>query len=311
MQRLGDYTVLGRIGMGATAEILLGERGGKRFALKHLHPHLVADADVCASFFDEARLASRLHHERIVAVVDLCEDAGEIFTVLELVDGPSLMAVQKLHARPLPIDACAHVLASVADALAYVHAATDPATQTPLALVHRDVAPANILIARTGEVKLTDFGIARSRAAKQLGIVSADTTRGGVVKGRRAYVSPEQVKGEQLDSRSDLYSLGVIAWELLAGTRMHPDVNALDLIERIVHHAAAPIASLRSDTPLPIAEVVDALLQKDRARRPSSAGEVRAAVSTWRGDRALQPALQDVVTSLGLPSLVLPSLNAK
>jgi serine/threonine-protein kinase len=305
--RLGDYTVLGRIGTGATAEILLAERAGVRVALKRLHPHLRDDADVFRAFMDEARLVSLLQHPGIVRVLDLLEDGDDVFTVLELVDGPSLLGAAKItreRGSLVPLEAVAHVIEAVADALAFVHAARDPRSGEALAVVHRDVAPANLLIDRSGAVKLTDFGIARSRAGKRLGILSADTTRGGVVKGRRGYVAPEQIMGEQLDARADLYSLGVVVWELLAGRRMHEDINALDLIDRILHAPAPALVLERSDTPEVLASVIDHLLKKAREDRPANAREVAERMRAWRADRTFVTSSREWVRGLGLPSLL-------
>lgn len=313
-ERLGGYRVLGRIGRGSTADILLADRAGVRVALKVLHPHLHDNVEVWRAFMDEARLNALLTHRGVVRVLDLLESDGDVFSVLELVDGPSLLGLMKLasdRAAPIPASMVAWVIEEVADALAYAHDARDPGTGTPLGIVHRDVAPANILADRRGAVKLTDFGIARSRPAKALGILSSDTTRGGVVKGRRAYVAPEQLLGEPLDARADLYSLGVVAWELLAGRRMYPETNTFDLVEHIVRVPAPAVLAARHDVPGGLAALVDALVTKSRDARPPSAAVVRDQVRALRGASTGSEEAARFVTSLGLPSLLNASAPAE
>jgi serine/threonine-protein kinase len=304
--RLGEYAVLGRIGIGSTAEILLAERRGVRVALKRLHPHLRDDEEVWRAFVGEARLLCLMSHPNIVRVIDLLEDGSETFMVLELVDGPSLAGLQRRATERriiISVETVLNVVRSVAAALDIVHNARDAETDSPLSMVHRDIAPANVLISRDGRVVLTDFGIVRSRQAKKLGILSSATTTTGMLKGRRAYASPEQVTGGVLDARSDLYSLGVVAWEMLAGRRMHAETNPLSLIEAIVHGTPAPSTSLRAELAQPIAELIDQLIAKQPEARPGSAAEVVARLDAELRARDLAAPTQHFIEALALPSL--------
>lgn len=291
MERIGPYEILGRIGRGGSADILLAVRDGTRVAIKRLHEHLAEDEIFVRMFLDEARVMSLLPHENIVRVFDLGEDGATCYTAMELVDGPALSAVVKL-AGPLPVDVLCAIGARVADALAFVHGARDPESGAPLELVHRDVAAPNILVSRDGDVKLTDFGVVRSRTARTLGILSSETTKGGVLKGRKRTMSPEQVLGKAIDARADLFSLGVVLWECATGKKLW-DANALDVVDQIVNAPAPPLES-------PIGPLVAQLLEKDRDKRPSTASEVAAQL---RAHAAPREAIAKLVQSLGVPSL--------
>jgi eukaryotic-like serine/threonine-protein kinase len=293
MERIGPYEILGRIGRGGSADILLAERNGKRVAIKRLHEHLAEDEIFVRMFLDEARVMSLLPHENIVHVFDLGEDGGTCYTAMELVDGPALSAVVKL-AGALPVDVLCAIGACVADALAFVHAARDPASGVPLDLVHRDVAAPNILLSREGDVKLTDFGVVRSRTARTLGILSSETTKGGVLKGRKSTMSPEQVLGKAIDARADLFSLGVVLWECATGRKLW-DAGALDVVDQIVNSPAPPL-----DAALPIAPLVAQLLAKDRDKRPTTASDVAARL---RVHAAPRKSIAKLVQSLNVPSL--------
>jgi eukaryotic-like serine/threonine-protein kinase len=293
MERIGPYDILGRIGRGGSADILLAVRDGKRVAIKRLHEHLAEDEIFVRMFLDEARVMSLLLHDNIVRVFDLGEDGSTCYTAMELVDGPALSAVVKLSGA-LPVDVLCAVGACVADALAFVHGARDPDSDVALDLVHRDVAAPNILVSRDGDVKLTDFGVVRSRTARTLGILSSETTKGGVLKGRKSTMSPEQVLGKAIDARADLFSLGVVLWECATGRKLW-NAGALDVVDQIVNTPAPPL-----EAALPIAPLVAQLLEKDRDKRPTTASDVAARL---RAHAAPREAIAQLVQSLNVPSL--------
>lgn len=310
MERIGPYDILGRIGRGGSADILLASRDGQRVVLKRLHDHLAEDEIFVRMFLDEARVMSLLPHENIVRVFDLREDQGTCFTAMELVDGPALSAVVKL-AGALPVDVLCAIAARVADALAFVHAARDPQSGAAYDLVHRDVAAPNILLSRDGDVKLTDFGVVRSRTARTLGILSSETTKSGTLKGRLSTMSPEQLRGEAVDARADLFSLGVVLWESATGDRlwkppMEPQGLSLgntpreeatatpfDVAHQILHASAPPLDNA-------IGSLVAQLLEKDRDKRPASAADVAAQL---RVHAAPREAIARLVQSLNIPTL--------
>lgn len=302
MERIGPYEVIGRIGRGGSADVLLAVTGAGRCVIKRLHEHLAADETFVRMFLDEAHVMSLLPHPNIVRVFDLGEDGPTCYTAMELVDGPHLGAVDKLlreAGRPMPVDVIVAIGAAVAEALAFVHAAVDPVSGDALALVHRDVAAPNILVSRHGEVKLTDFGVVRSQHARALGIMSSEPTKAGVIKGRRSTMSPEQVLGHTLDERADLFSLGVVLWESLAGTRLWTAEGDAAIIEAIV---SAPAPSLpRADVPPALVALLAALLEKAPGDRPRTGAEVASALRSMGA--ADGRAIGELVRSLGVPSL--------
>ncbi len=309
--RIKSWEVLGRIARGSTAEVLLARPAAavsQRVVLKRLYPHLAADDDFVRMFADEARLLSLWHHRGIVGVFDLDDDDETFFAVLELVDGPSLSAALRLFGRPLPLDLAAAIGARVAEALDVVHTTRDPQTHEPLLLVHRDVNPHNVLLGRDGAVKLSDFGVARSAAGRKSGLLTAHDTSVGAIKGTRLFLSPEQLRGAPLDPRSDLFSLGIVLYQMLTGVSPFAgdsDVASLDALL----HKTPPLPSTTSEASRPLDDLVMALLDKEPARRPTSA-EARAALQAHRAtdddsndDNDTDAAIAGFVVGLGLPSL--------
>ncbi len=211
-RRVGGYLLERRLAVGGMAEIFEARRddGGPLVVVKLLLPQYARDAEIEEMLRHEAELQERLSHPGLVRVLEHGEDDGQPYLVMERVDGVSLADLLAYPDVPrLPRDVALFVIRRVLEALAYVHDAKG-ADGAPLAIVHRDVTPQNILISRDGDVRLGDFGIARSslRDAR---------TRTGVIKGKLRYVAPEQVTGSAIDARTDLYSLGVVAFELLTG----------------------------------------------------------------------------------------------
>ncbi|MCK6552712.1 serine/threonine protein kinase, partial [Myxococcota bacterium] len=209
---------LGRlIQRGGTAELFeawaLGDGGfSRRVALKRLLEAHAADPALVDAFVDEANLTSHLHHANIVGVYDFGELDGRPFQILELVDGLDLAEVQaglRTRGDAFPVEVALHVTAELAEALAYAHAASG-ADGAPLGLVHRDVTPENVLVSWAGDVKLTDFGIARAHERRARTTVN-------VVKGKAPFLSPEQLRGELVDARADLFALGCLLHALVAG----------------------------------------------------------------------------------------------
>jgi serine/threonine-protein kinase len=202
------YTITRKIADGGTAEIFLAvQRGAHGFekpvVLKRIFPALYADPQFRNMLVDEAHIAMSLNHTNIVQVLDLGEAEGQYVLALELVDGWTLDAVLR-RARALntaiPPALALYISAEVCRALAYAHAKTDPEGRA-LGIVHRDISPHNVLLSEQGEVKLTDFGIAKARNRRE-------SSLGNVIKGKIAYMSPEQASGGELDPRSDLFSVG-------------------------------------------------------------------------------------------------------
>jgi len=215
LKQLGPYRLLRPLGQGGMAKIYLAEAFGasnfeKRVVIKVLLPELRGDATFERLLIDEALLGAQLQHRNLVQIHDLGVDRGIYYVRMDYVDGVDLgdLLARGGALGPALILYLAH---EVCIALDYLHDFRD-ARDRPLGLVHRDVTPSNILISRSGEVKLADFGIAKAT-------MLADVTRAKVLKGKYAYMSPEQIEGQALDPRSDQFSLGVTLYELATGTR--------------------------------------------------------------------------------------------
>jgi serine/threonine-protein kinase len=215
------------------AEVYLARRAGphgfqKLVAVKRILPQLARDADFVAMFVDEARVCARLAHPNIVQVFDFGEHEGELYMAMEYVDGTTgarLIRAAASASEELPLEVSFHVALSILRGLEYAHAARDDRGK-PLHLVHRDVSPGNVLIDRTGAVKLTDFGIARAAEFER-------RTDAGQLKGKLGYMSPEQVVGKELDARSDLFTLGIVLAEMITLRPLFSGGRELDVLLRI------------------------------------------------------------------------------
>lgn len=230
---IGPYLAEKRIATGGMAEVFVGKRVGphgfvKQVALKRILPQLARDPDFVSMFVDEARLAARLSHPNIVQVFDFGESGSDLYIAMELVDGTNVNRLLRACAsrkEPVPIDCALHIASETARALAYAHAAADDEGK-PLGIVHRDVSPANILLTRTGHVKLSDFGIARAAFTTQ-------HTDEGRLRGKLGYMSPEQVVGKPLDGRSDVFTLATVLAELMLAEPLFGTGTDLDVLLRI------------------------------------------------------------------------------
>lgn len=274
----GKYELLERIGEGGMAEVfrarLPGRAGFEKIVvIKRILPHLATRKHVVEMFLDEARLTAQVQHKNIVQVFELGEheESGEIFMVLEYIAGKDLRGLLRHAQRQgmrIPPWFTLHVMAEVLDGLAYAHELTDEHGQ-PRNVIHRDVSPSNIFVSFLGEVKLGDFGIAKEREQTSL-------TRTGQLKGKIAYMSPEQLFGEKIDQRADVFAAGVVLWELLTQHRLfggRPDIGAL----KMICEGPRPAASTHMpDIPPALDDCVLAALAIDRGRRTSSARDLQS-----------------------------------
>ena len=248
-------------------ELAIRPPDGQLYAVKRLHPSEASDPGRMDMFLDEARLASRIHHENVVAVRDTGCDANGPFIAMDFVEGLDLRAVIDGTREALPAQLCASIAAQVAHGLHAAHEARDVDGE-PLGLVHRDLAPPNVLVGVDGRVRLLDFGVAKAKRR-------FTATASGVRKGRYSYMSPEQVANQPLDRRSDLFSLGVVLHELLSG--QHP-FEGEDGIARAVAvmHRAEPvrIRDVRPDVPPSLEVLLAELLAFTPEERPPTAANV-------------------------------------
>ena len=270
---LGKYKLVKLIASGGMAEVYLAKQAGaagfeKLVCLKRILPHLARDKQFVEMFLNEARLAARLDHPNIVSIFDLGETNGNYFIAMEFIDGPNLRGVGKRAAELnelLPIPEVLKIISMAAAGLQYAHDLTDEHGQ-PLGLVHRDISPDNILVHRNGAAKVVDFGIAK--AANSSGV-----TRTGTLKGKVAYMPPEQLRGSPLDRRTDVFALGVVLYEMLAGKRPWDANSEVALIGKIMTEEAPPLSELRPDAPEELLAIVDRALAKEREQRYQSCHE--------------------------------------
>jgi serine/threonine protein kinase len=261
IERFGRFRLHERIGAGGMGEVFRavvdGEAGFQRpLAIKRLHPLLSRDAGFVRAFLDEARLAARLHHPGIVQVYELGRVGEHYFLAMELVEGIDLGrlgAALRRRREPLDVGVACFIASEVAAALDYAHALDDGGR--PLELVHRDVSPANVMVSAAGAVKLLDFGVAKVSAR-----IADEHTRTGVIKGKAGYLSPEQADGRPIDRRSDLFSLGVVLYELLAARRLFHGIDDLDALRQVRAAVIPAVPSLPPD--------VDVALRRLLARAP-------------------------------------------
>ncbi|MBN8612952.1 MAG: protein kinase [Deltaproteobacteria bacterium] len=261
---------LARGGMGSVDIAMLRKPGFRRlFAIKRLRPELVEDERAKAMLIEEGRIAGLLQHPNIVPVVDVGEDAQGPYLVMDLVPGVALGdLVRWARTAKTKLDVQL-VLRLVRDAARGLHAAHElkDASGRSLDLVHRDISPQNVLVGFDGIARVTDFGIAKVLDRER------ETTH-GLLKGKTGYMAPEQLRFETIDRRVDLFSLGVVLYEMLAGDRLYRGKDLPETARMILHAPPPDIGSVRSDVPPEIVELLFELLAKDREVRPPTAKDV-------------------------------------
>ncbi|HEV8323379.1 MAG TPA: serine/threonine-protein kinase [Myxococcota bacterium] len=276
---LGRYTIRRHLRSGGMAELYLAMASGpagfeREVVLKCVHPKHAANPAFVSMLIDEARIVARLRHGNIVPLYDFGQVDGRYFLAMEYVHGVDLARVLRraeLTGRPFPRAFALWVGAEACRGLEHAHSAKDGEGR-PLGVVHRDVTPSNILLTYEGDVRILDFGIAK--AEQRLTETTLD-----VVKGKVQYMSPEQASADDVDGRADLFSLGVVMFEMLSGRRPAGDANAGALLERIVHKDMPGLAEAVPGIDPAVAAVVDQALLRDRTKRWQGAGDLADALS--------------------------------
>lgn len=258
------------LGRGAFGEVELVVRQDGRFerlfAKKRLLPAHQEDAELRSMFFEEARLAGMIRHPNVVSVLDVGEDEQGPYLLMDYVEGVSLhrlIEVSRMRHERLPLQVCMRIMAQVAEGLHAAHELHDREGR-PLGLVHRDVSPVNVLLGYDGTARVTDFGVARA-----LGRTTKTST--GFLKGKLGYMSPEQLRFEEPDRRSDLFALGVVLFELIVLERLYVSRDGQEGPRRILTEPPPDLADHRDDVPDALVQLMFSLLAKDREHRPRDA----------------------------------------
>jgi serine/threonine-protein kinase len=286
----GRYAIFDRIAAGGMAAVhvgrLVGQGGFARtVAVKRLHPQFALDPEFVAMFLDEARLAARIRHPNVVPTVDIVNGDGELFLVMEYVDGESFSTLLRLAGdggERVPVDVAASVVAQALRGLHAAHEATSDLGE-PLHIVHRDVSPQNILVGTDGVSRVLDFGV-----AKALG--KLHTTREGQLKGKLGYLAPEQVLGQPVTRRSDVFAAAVVLWEALAGQRLFAAESEGDVLRRIMDGVIERPSQHAAGVPAAIEDVVMTGLAKEPADRFDTAMAMADAIES-----AISPAPQPTI----------------
>jgi serine/threonine-protein kinase len=277
--RLGArYALFDELGAGGLATVYLGLSLGRHglsrvVAVKRLHPDHARDPELVAMLADEARLAGQIHHENVVPVLDVVVVDGELMLVMPYVPGESLgrlLGAESRAGRAVPWRIAAALALDMLEGLHAAHEARDE-HGLPLGIVHRDVSPQNLIVGVDGVARLTDFGIAK--AAQRL-----QATRGGEVKGKLSYMSPEQLTGDAIDRRTDVWAASVVLWEMLAGRGLFRAPNAGLLIQQVLHGPIAAASELAAGIPHGLDELVMRGLSRSADSRPATAREMALAL---------------------------------
>lgn len=245
--KLGRYESIRQLAQGGMATVYLGRALGvggfqRLVAIKQMHPHFATEETFVSMFLDEARLTAKIRHPNVVPVLDIDEGEGGLFIVMDFVDGASLFRIQKtMDGARMPLSIALRI---VLDVLAGLHAAHELVDEdgTHLAIVHRDVSPHNVLVGTDGVSRISDFGVAKAAAR-------IHSTGNGALKGKVSYMSPEQLRGTDIDRRVDVYGVGVVLWELLAGRRLFPADDDMFKVMHLVSLGAASSPGSHADVP--------------------------------------------------------------
>jgi serine/threonine protein kinase len=279
-EQLGSYTLEEKIATGGMAEIFLAtDRNGRSCVIKRMLASM-REPQFAQMFLDEAKLVAQLNHPSLAQIYDFGEDKGVLYLAMEWVEGSNLRAIVKDFAKRremIRVEYCARLISQAALALGYAHQASG-IDGKPLRIIHRDVSPQNILLSIRGAVKLIDFGVAKASSSSMV-------TAAGMIKGKFAYMSPEQLRGDPLDGRSDIFGLGLVLYELLAAERAVPGSTEPEIAQNALMMKFPPIENKRPDVPAVLRAILSKALQRDRSKRYDSAEQMAADLENFIAPR--------------------------
>ena len=297
------YHLLEKLESGGMAEVFLGEATSvqgfkKRVAIKRVLPHLASHTNFIGMFLDEARLGARLTHANIVSVFDIGKSDNSFFIVMEFVDGTNLkkiMETLRVKGQPFPLKDVIYIAMETCRGLSYAHELLDDDGH-PVDLVHRDVSPPNILISKRGEVKVTDFGLAKART-------QLERTDPGVVKGKFSYLSPEVATGQDVDERADIFALGVCIWEMLAGRRLFLGDTDYETVQAVSNADVPSLVGVHPEIDPQFEGLILKALARNPADRFPTARELGDALASYLFHHQMK------VTSYDIANLVKAALE--
>jgi serine/threonine-protein kinase len=295
-EKLGRYVLRFALATGGMATVYLavarGASGfGRAVALKRIHPHLAAEREFVEMFLDEARIAARIRHPNVCTVEDFGEADGAHYMTMEYLAGESLSRVTRALG-PMPPAVAARIIADACEGLHAAHE-LEGADGEPLHVVHRDISPQNLFVGYDGIVKVVDFGIAKAEHR-------VHETQVGMVKGKFAYMAPEQLRGEAIDRRADVWSLGVVLWELVSGRKLFRRDNQNETILAVTACHVPRLSETRRDVPAAFDEIVARALSPHRVDRfPTARAMARELGRLYAGGLAVDvPEISELMTRL-------------
>jgi eukaryotic-like serine/threonine-protein kinase len=276
--RVGRYALHESIGSGGMAAVYIGRLHGasgfaKTVAIKRLHPQYANDPEFSSMFVDEARLAARVVHPNVVSTLDVVHSGSDLLLIMEFVDGDSLSEILRgmaSHVQRMPMDVASSIFCGVLSGLHAAHVAKGD-DGSPLNIVHRDMSPENVIVSVDGIARVLDFGIAKASG-------KSSVTRDGTVKGKLAYMAPEQVLGKELSPRTDIFAVGAVMYELITGLRAFKAENDGATLRKLLYDTLAPVKSVVPDVPDALDAVIMKALSRDASGRFESAAAMQDAL---------------------------------
>ena len=274
MQGFGRYVLLRKLAAGGMAEIFLAKQTGisgfeRLVVIKRILPQLSGNREFITMFLDEARTAAQLTHPNVVQIYDMGQIDESYYIAMEYIHGEDLRRVYNQEVQRgsrIPVHFAAHLVAQAAHGLDYAHRKVD-ISGTPLGLVHRDISPQNLLVSYDGHVKVVDFGVAKAAKNEAL-------TRSGVLKGKYSYMSPEQAQGLRIDSRTDVFALAVVLYEVTCGERLFKRAVEMETLQAVIACEVTPPSKLDPAYPKELERIILKALSKNPTRRHATAGEL-------------------------------------